>query len=146
MKIPATDWVMAQGMVTGWGEDGVRGKVGYDADMGQWYADLNDEDYARYQENLKLRHNDLLCIVKSLNDGWDPKAINLQSASPDPPNVLQERLTLYLVDVDCHTTRGYKITDSIKEIVNRKASMMAIGSTCSSCGKRMMAVLIWENL
>ena len=142
MKIPQPDWAFAQGTKEAYAEDGVRGEVGYEPDTEQWYVDLNDEDYAEYQRNLRRRHN---VVLQDFTFDWE-KATNIQGEATKPPADNENRLALYLIDTTCRTARGFKVKNTLLNIVNRKAQHMFFGSTCETCGKKMMAVLTWEDV
>jgi len=145
MKLPMPNWELAQAAVEGYAEDGVRGKVGYDPDAAQWYADLNDEDYEEYMANLRKRHNEMCKIAKEYAEHWDD-AVNIQSAATEPPKEKENRLALYLVDINCKTVRGFKVKNTLQDVIDRKLAFMAYGSTCENCSKRMMAILTWEDV
>lgn len=143
MRIPSPDWVVAQKGVEGYAEDGVRGKVGYDSETGQWYSELNDEDYAEYQRKLRESHHNILQMARDL--AWQD-AKNVQSFATEPPKPEEKRLAIYLTDYDCQTARSFKITNGIKELLERQRAWIAYGSVCESCRKRTLTFLVWEDV
>ncbi|MHC1597903.1 MAG: hypothetical protein ACXQT3_06280 [Methermicoccaceae archaeon] len=127
----------------GYAEDGVSGEVGYDPNSNQWYVELDDEDYARYEHNLKKRAME---VIRDLSDiGWEG-AVNVQGNSQEPPDEGDNRLSLYVLDYDCKTTRGFKVLPSIASLMQRKIAFAFYGSTCESCGKKTLVILKWESM
>lgn len=139
------NWELAKAAVEGYAEDGVDGKIYYDPDLAQWYADLNDEDYKEYLANCRKRNNEMCGVAKEYAKCWGD-AINIQSSAMESPEKNENRLSLYLIDVDCETVRGFKVLNTLKDVTDRKSASMAFGSTCEHCGKKMMAVLTWEDV
>lgn len=145
MKVPAQDWEVAKLMVQAYAEDNVRGKVGYDSETSQWFADLDDNDFGEYISNLNKRDSEVRAAVEDFVTKWGD-AVNVQTAALGPPKDNEKRLSIHLIDVDCKASKAFKITSSIKELVNRNTAFMAYGSTCSVCGRKMMVILSWEDV
>lgn len=143
MRFPLPDWHMANLALESYAEDGVRGNIGYDSEGGGWYAELNDEDYAEYQRKLHESHHNILEMMKGLLWG---DAKNVQSLAMKPPKPEEKRLAIYLADYDCQTAKGFKITNSIKALLERQCAWIAYGSVCESCGKRTLTFLVWEDV
>jgi len=145
MKLPLPNWQLAQAAVEGYAEDGVEGKVGYDPDTSQWFVDLNEDDYEEYMFNLKKRHSEMCKIANDYAENWTD-AVNIQSAAVTPPSDNENRLTLYLIDIDCKAVKGFKVKSTLEDVVDRRTAFMAFGSTCDNCGRKMMAILTWEDV
>lgn len=143
MKHPFPDWHMAKLALEGYAQDGVSGQIGYDSETATWYAELDDAEYEQYLANLGKRDSIVLEDFGSLD--WQG-AVNIQGTAVQPPGENENRLSLYLLDCDCKTTRGFKVNASMAEFMQRKVQHLFIGSTCMSCGKKMLALLIWEDV
>lgn len=129
--------------VIGYKDEGVRARAIFDPDLMQWCLDLDDLDYRKYQAQLQMNHEDVLKLVRQLKKQWD--GVNLQTFPTSAPAAEKSRLAIYLVDIDDETAAGYKATNSLRDVVERKCAHMAIGSTCETCGKKSMALIIWEK-
>jgi len=145
MKLPLPNWELAQAVVEGYAEDGVGGEIGYDSDTAQWFADLNDDDYNQYMANLRKRHSEMCKVAKEYAECWGD-AVNVQSVAAEPPKENENRLALYLIDIDCNAVKGFKVKSTLKDVTDRKSALMAFGSTCDSCGRKMMMILTWEDV
>ncbi len=140
MRIPLPDWDMAKMLAESYNEDGVAATHGYDETTGQWFADLDDGDYDRYQSWLRSERSE---VLKSFSEDWG--GVNIQGLGLGPPLPHQTRLSLYLVDVGCGVTKGFKVTNTLRDLLERKTEHISIGSTCSSCGRKTKVVLRWEG-
>lgn len=145
MKLPLPNWELAQAAVEGYAEDGVRGEVGYDPETAQWFADLNDDDYVQYMANFRKRHSEMRKVAKEYAKRWGD-AVNVQSVAAEPPKENENRLALYLIDIGCNAVKGFKVKSTLKDVTDRKSALMAFGSTCDSCGRKMMMILTWEDV
>ena len=139
------NWELAKAAIHAYAEDGVRGKVGYDPETAQWYADLNDDDYEKYMANLRKRHDEMCKVAKVFAERWGD-AVNVQSSATESPGENENRLALYLVDIECKTARGFKVLNTLKDVIERRSASMAFGSTCENCSRKMMAILTWEDV
>lgn len=141
MKLGFPDEHFAKLAQEGYAGDGVRGEVGYDEKDQQWYLDLNDQDYKKYQQNLRMQQ---VVILNRFGKSW--KGVNIQALAEGPPRENENRLALYLIDNSCGTAHGFKVVASAIDVANRKRAFMQFGSTCESCGKKMSVVLTWEDV
>ena len=142
MRMPMPDWHFAQLAAEVWGEDGVRGKVGFDPEQG-WYTELDDSDFEQYLKNLRRRSHE---ILETFASTWHKETKNIQIGAMEPPAEDENRLAIYLIDCDCQTTRGFQIKNSLRDIWELKTAFVALGSTCEHCGRKMMVVLTWEDV
>jgi len=146
MKINVPDFDIARGLVEEWAEYGISGKTDYDPDTGQWSVILNDKQYIEHLKNLEKCHDRMCSLIKTFEKRWSSEATNSQIVLPEPPQENEQEIMLYLADVECGTVKGFKAKTSVQKLfLNRKTAILAYGSTCSSCGKRMMAILAWED-
>ena len=143
MKMPFPDWHMAKLALEGYAEDGVSGTLGYDDETGQWYVDLDDTELEGYMANLRKCNSE---VIRGFSDLFRGGAKNVQGQAQVPPEDNENRLALYLLDSDCRTARGFKVIATLTEVFNRKSAFMFFGSTCEKCGRRMVAILAWENV
>lgn len=143
MKVPCPDWQTAKGVLEGYAEDGVTGTLGYDDTSAIWYADLNDTELTEYQANLIKNRKAILKYVS--NTDWSDSA-NMQACAIVPPMANETRLALYLVDCGCVTARGFKINNTIEQLINRDTATILLGSICEKCGKQMLVVMTWEDV
>jgi len=143
MKLPFPDWHMAKLALEGYGEDGVSGKLGYDSETGTWYAEVDDDEYAGYIANLRWRHHAILEDFGTID--WRG-ATNIQGSALEPPEANENRLAIYLLDCSCKTAIGFKVNASLSEVARRENRFMYVGSTCMSCGRKMIVVLTWEDV
>jgi len=143
MKLPFPDWHMAKLALEGYGEDGVSGELGYDPETGTWYAEFDDDEYAKYMANLRWRHRAVLEDFGMMD--WHG-ATNIQGSALEPPKENENRMSIYLLDCDCKTTKGFKVSASLSEVVRRKKQFMYVGSTCMSCGRKMLIIITWEDV
>lgn len=137
------DMDFAQKVIESYAEDGVGGELAYDPESQQWAVILNDAEYQEYQEKVKKNHASVLELIRMLKQRWH--GVNIQSGTIEPPLKNMKRLVLYLMDVDCETGKTFKVTNSFKDILDRKTKTMVWGSTCSMCGRRVAVVLDWED-
>lgn len=145
MKLPMPNWELANAAVKGYAEDGVKGKLGYDPETAQWHADLDDAGYEKYIANLRKRHDEICDMAKAFTEDWGD-ATNIQGLATGPPKESENRLALYIVDVDCNTAKGFKASNTLKELIERKSDIITFGTTCESCGKKTMTILRWESV
>jgi len=143
MKLPFPDWHMAKLALEGYGEDGVSGHLGYDPEAGTWYVEFNDQQYDEYMSNLRRRHRAVLEDFGMID--WHD-ATNIQGGALEPPKENENRLAIYLIDCDCKTAKGFKVNASLSEVARREKQFMYVGSTCMSCGRKMIVVLTWEDV
>jgi hypothetical protein len=143
MKLLFPDWQMANLALEGYAEDGVSGKIGYNPETETWFAELDDKEYEQYMFNLRRQHDTVLKDFASLD--WHG-ATNIQGGATDPPKDDENRLSLYLIDCNCKTAKGFKLKASLSELIQRKEALIYVGSTCMNCGRKSIVVLTWEDV
>lgn len=142
MRIPMDNWGVAKLAIQGYAEDGVSGELGYDPDKAEWYVDLNDEQYRKYQEKLERNRTQILETFTG-NEG---DAVNIQGELIGRPGVTERRLDLYLIDTACHTAKGFKVSNSIMDLLLRSIKAISCSSRCEACGRRVTVVLSWGDV
>jgi hypothetical protein len=143
MRLQFPDWQMANLALEGYAEDGVSGKIGYDSETGDWFAELDDQEYEQYMHNLRRQHDTVLRGFVSMD--WHG-ATNIQGGATKPPGDNENRLSLYLIDCNCKTAKGFKLKASLAGLMQRKEALIYVGSTCMNCGKKSIVVLTWEDI
>jgi len=74
---------------------------------------------------------------------WD--GVNVQEAGLEPPKEDEDTLALYMVDIETKASKRFTLTASLSELLQRKITHVAYGTTNELNGKQVKIVIQWET-
>lgn len=85
--------------------------------------------------------------VKQLDDRhyqrWE--GVNIQEAGTEPPKEDENTLVLYMIDTGTESSKRFTVTLSMRELLQRKVSHVAYGTTNEKTRQQVKIVLQWEK-
>ena len=81
--------------------------------------------------------------MEHLTDTWD--GVNIQSLGLTKPTDEQTQLQLWISCIFDKATKRFVVTDSVKELMERKSEWICYGTTCEKCGVKIKVMLKWAK-
>ncbi len=117
-------------------KDGVRAKA--EEVEGSWRIYVNRADYERLvQRRLTIKKE----IMKLHCQKWI--GIEVLQQSNEPPNLDEQRLELFIIDVKRQTIRSFELTNCLLPLLHRKMQWLSWGKTYERTGDRLKIVIAW---
>jgi hypothetical protein len=81
--------------------------------------------------------------MEHLTEDWN--GVNIQSVALTKPTPEQTQLQLWISCIYDKATKRFVVTESVKDLMERKHEWICYGTICDKCGVKIKVMLLWAK-